>query len=47
MKYQIIGKNIDVTDAISNAIIKKLSKMDKYFDKNDEVSLKNDKIDRI
>ena len=38
MKYQIIGKNIDVTDAISNAIIKKLSKMDKYFDKNDEVS---------
>ncbi len=35
MKYQIIGKNIVVTEAISDAIIKKLSRMDKYF-KNDE-----------
>ncbi len=36
MKYQIIGKNITVTQAINDAIVKKLSKMDKYF-KNDEV----------
>lgn len=38
MKYQIIGKNIEVTEGISAAITKKLSKMDKYFDPNDEVS---------
>ena len=31
MKYQIIGKNIQVTDAISSAIEKKLSKMDKFL----------------
>lgn len=31
MKYQIIGKNISVTEAISAAIMKKLSRMDKYF----------------
>ena len=31
MKYQIIGKNIQVTEGISNAIEKKLSKLDKYF----------------
>lgn len=31
MKYQIIGKNIEVTKGISDALIKKLSKMDKYF----------------
>ena len=37
MKYQIIGKNIQVTDAISSAIEKKLSKMDKFFLINDEV----------
>jgi len=37
MKYQIIGKNIQVTDAISSKIEKKLSKMDKFFLINDEV----------
>lgn len=37
MKYQIIGKNITVTEAISDTIQKKLSRMDKYFDKNEEV----------
>ncbi|HHT66990.1 MAG TPA: ribosome-associated translation inhibitor RaiA [Erysipelotrichaceae bacterium] len=37
MKYQIIGKNIQVTDAISSTIKKKLSKMDKFFLINDEV----------
>lgn len=31
MKYQIIGKNIQITEAISAAIQKKMSKMDKYF----------------
>ena len=37
MKYQIIGKNISVTEGISNALTKKLSKMDKYFLINDDV----------
>ncbi len=37
MKYQIIGKNIEVTDSIRDAIQKKLSRMDKYFVINDEV----------
>lgn len=31
MKYQIIGKNISVTEAISATIEKKLARMDKYF----------------
>ena len=31
MKYQIIGKNIEVTEGISNALQNKLSKMDRYF----------------
>ena len=37
MKYQIIGKNIQVTDAISSAIKKKLARMDKFFLINDDV----------
>ena len=37
MKYQIIGKNFKITEGISNAIEKKLGKMDKYFLINDEV----------
>ncbi len=37
MKYQIIGKNIEVTDSIRAAIEKKLSRMDKYFVINDDV----------
>ena len=37
MKYQIQGKNIEVTDAIKSAIEKKLARMDKYFVINDEV----------
>lgn len=37
MKYQIIGKNIKITEGISAAIEKKLHKMDKYFLINDEV----------
>ena len=35
MKYQIIGKNIEVTDGIRSAVEKKLSRMDKYFIIND------------
>lgn len=38
MKYQIIGKNIEVTEGIRSAILKKLSRMDKYFLINDDVS---------
>lgn len=37
MKYQIIGKNIEVTDSIRAAIEKKLGRMDKYFVINDDV----------
>ncbi|MDY0214937.1 MAG: ribosome-associated translation inhibitor RaiA [Bacilli bacterium] len=37
MKYQIVGKNIVVTDAIRNALEKKLSRMDKYFIINDDI----------
>src|SRR5574344_2453700 len=37
MKYQIIGKNIEVTEAIRSTIEKKLSRMDKYFIINDQV----------
>jgi putative sigma-54 modulation protein len=38
MKYQIIGKNIEVTEGIDFAIRKKLSRMDKYFIINDDVT---------
>ena len=31
MKYQIIGKNIEVTEGISHALQNKIAKMDKYF----------------
>ena len=36
MRYQIIGKNITVTDAIRNNVEKKLSRMDKFF-KGDDI----------
>ncbi len=38
MKYQIIGKNIEVTTAISNTIQKKLNRLDKFFIINNEVT---------
>lgn len=38
MKYQIIGKNIQVTEGIRSAIEKKLSRLDKYFIINEDVS---------
>ena len=37
MKYQIVGRNIEVTDSISSAITKKLSKLDKFFRQSEEV----------
>ncbi len=37
MKYQIVGKNIEVTDSIRVAIEEKLSRMDKYFVIDDSV----------
>ena len=37
MKYQIIGKNIEVTEGISSAIKRKVAKMDKYFANPDMV----------
>ena len=37
MKYQIIGKNISVTDAIRDDIERKLHRMDKYFVIHDDV----------
>ena len=37
MKLQVIGKNIEVTDAIRNAITSKIRRMDKYFVINDDV----------
>ena len=37
MKYQIIGKNIEVTDAIKAVLEEKLSRMDKYFVIDDSV----------
>ena len=36
MKYQIIGKNITVTEGISSAVLKKLSRMERYF-KDEEI----------
>ncbi len=40
MKCQIVGKNIEVTDSIRNAIEEKLHRMDKYFVINDDVVAK-------
>lgn len=38
MKYQIIGKNITITEGISEALKRKLSKMDRYFSNSDDVN---------
>ncbi|HBF68102.1 MAG TPA: ribosomal subunit interface protein, partial [Firmicutes bacterium] len=38
MKYQIIGKNIEVTEGIRSAIESKLSRMNKYFVINEDVT---------
>ena len=31
MKYRIVGKNMEVTERLSNQVMKKLDKLDKYF----------------
>lgn len=38
MKYEVIGKNISVTDAIKSVVMKKLSRMNKYFIITDDVN---------
>ncbi|MCD8195460.1 MAG: ribosome-associated translation inhibitor RaiA [Coprobacillus sp.] len=38
MKYQIFGKNIEITDAISSTVQKKLARMDKYFKDTDNIN---------
>ncbi len=45
MKYIIVGKNIDVTNGLEDAIREKMSKLERYFDENTEVhvTLKVDK----
>ena len=49
MKYNIIGKNIELTEALENAVIEKLSKLDKYFNDNVEaqVTLVVEKLSHI
>jgi putative sigma-54 modulation protein len=38
MKCQIVGKNVEITEAMSQEIEKKLSRMDKYFVINDDIT---------
>lgn len=38
MKYQIIGKNIEVTDSIKAAVLDKLARMEKYIVMNEDVT---------
>jgi len=40
MNFQIVGKNIKVTEAIRSSVEKKLSRMDKYFVMDDDVVAK-------
>lgn len=40
MKYIVRGDNVEVTDSIKNYIEEKLSKMDKYFEKPNEIEAK-------
>ena len=49
MKYNIIGKNIELTEALENAVVEKLSKLDKYFNDNVEaqVTLVVEKLSHI
>jgi putative sigma-54 modulation protein len=38
MKYQIVGKNITVTEAIASTVQKKLSRLEKFFVIDDDVT---------
>ena len=40
MKFTVRGEKIEVTNSIRDYVIEKLSKMDKYFDTPEEVSVK-------
>lgn len=37
MKYQIVGKNVEINDQIYDAIVKKMTRMNKYFIINNDV----------
>jgi putative sigma-54 modulation protein len=37
MKFQIVGKNITITEAISNTIKKKLKRVEKFFDEDADI----------
>lgn len=39
MKYNIIGKNIEVTKGLEYAVVDKLQKLDKYFNDNTEAQV--------
>lgn len=41
MRHQIIGKNIEVTGSIKKALLKKLTRMDKYFVITDDVECRS------
>jgi putative sigma-54 modulation protein len=38
MKYNIRGKNVDITEGIENHLISKLSKLDKYLKDSDDIT---------
>ena len=40
MKYTIRGQKLEVTDAIRDYAVSKIDKMEKYFDKPEDVSVK-------
>ena len=40
MKYNIRGNKIDVTEAINDYIVDKISRVEKYFDDNDTIEAK-------
>ena len=37
MKFTIVGKNIDVTEGLRNAVEEKIGKLEKYFTEDTEV----------
>lgn len=39
MKFNIIGRNIEVTDALKDTIEKKIGRLDKYFNDNSEAKV--------
>ncbi|MHC1749920.1 MAG: ribosome-associated translation inhibitor RaiA [Cellulosilyticaceae bacterium] len=39
MKYNIVGRNIEVTAALENAILDKSKKLDKYFNENTPIQV--------